>query len=40
MEWFVNACAVILIGCVATIMVSLTVIGVALLWSKVKKDIL
>lgn len=40
MEWFINACAVILISCVTTIMVSLTFVGVALLWSKVKKDIL
>lgn len=39
MEWFINACAVILISCVTTIMVSLTFVGIALLWSKVKKDL-
>lgn len=40
MDWFINACAVILVGCITTIMVSLTFIGVMYLWAKVKKDIL
>lgn len=39
MEWFINACAVILISCVTTIMVSLTFVGVALLWARVRKDL-
>lgn len=39
MEWFINACAIILISCVTTIMVSLTLAGVALLWTRVKKDL-
>ena len=39
MDWFVNACAVILIGCMATVMVCLTAAGVALLWSRVKKEV-
>jgi hypothetical protein len=39
MEWFINACAIILLACVTTVMVSLTAAGVALLYSKVKKDI-
>jgi hypothetical protein len=40
MEWFINACAVILLACVTTVMVSLTLAGVAFLWSKVRKEIL
>ena len=39
MEWFINACAIILLACVTTVMVSLTAAGVALLLSKVKKEI-
>jgi hypothetical protein len=39
MEWFINACAVILLACVTTVMVSLTLAGVAFLWSKVRKEI-
>lgn len=39
MEWFINACAIILLACVTTVMVSLTAAGVALLYSKVKEDI-
>jgi len=38
MEWFINVCAVILLACVTTVMVSLTAAGVALLWFKVKKE--
>ena len=39
MEWFINACAIILLACVTTVMVSLTLAGVALLLSKVKKEV-
>jgi hypothetical protein len=39
MEWFINVCAIILLTCVTTVMVSLTLAGVALLWSKVRKEI-
>ena len=39
MEWFINACAIILLACVTTVMVSLTLAGVALLWAKVKKEV-
>lgn len=39
MEWFINVCAIILLACVTTVMVSLTAAGIALLYSKVKEDI-
>ena len=39
MEWFINACAVILLACVTTVMVSLTAAVVALIFSQVKKEV-
>jgi hypothetical protein len=39
MEWFINVCAIILLTCVTTVMVSLTMAGVALLWSKVRREV-
>ena len=39
MEWFINVCAVILLACVTTVMVSLTAAGVALIFSQVKREV-
>jgi hypothetical protein len=39
MEWFINACAVILLACVTTVMVSLTLAVTALIFSQVKREV-
>ena len=39
MEWFINACAVILLACVTTVMVSLTLAVTALIFSQIKREV-